>query len=229
MSTREVDPVLRWTSVAVGVAALLIAAAVVRRELMPPLPQIGGAAEAGSYLEGWESVLEAARFTGDSGQRPTLVEFLDLECPACRLFHEQTLPALFLEFSQGFSHAIVHLPLRNHRFAALAARAAECAAGQGKFDSFITTGLRSQNAFGIESWQSIAARAGVPDTAAFAVCHADERSDSMVIAGAAAARALGFNSTPTIVIDGWHVSPPSPEELQRVMRSLHAGRDPFPR
>lgn len=229
MRSGDRDPILRWSSVAVALAALSIAATVVVREIRSPSPQGNSVARAGAYIQDWQTVLGAARFVGDSGAAPTLIEFLDLECSACRVFHEQTLPLLREYDPEGFSRAIVHLPLSNHRFARLAARGAECAQIQGRFEEFIDTALASQATFGLESWQSIAGRAGVPDLDAFVDCHAGTLADSLVNMGAAVAAELGFNATPTVLVDGWLVIPPSPDEVRRVIASLRAGRPPYPR
>lgn len=72
-----------------------------------------------------------------SEEAPVLIiAFSDYQCPYCRRFHEQTFPDLKREFIDTGKVRFVHrdFPLTQiHRYAGLAALAAECADEQGRF------------------------------------------------------------------------------------------------
>jgi protein-disulfide isomerase len=75
----------------------------------------------------------ADHVVGPAGARVTLVEYGDLECPNCK----QAAPVVTLllqKFPDQLRFAFRHFPLEGvHPNAVLAAEAAECAGGQGKF------------------------------------------------------------------------------------------------
>ena len=72
---------------------------------------------------------------GDSTAPLTIVEFSDFECPCCRRFHEQVLPALKREYIDTGLVRFIHkdLPLPFHRQARPAAAAARCAGEQNRY------------------------------------------------------------------------------------------------
>ena len=223
----RVDRVL---SVALTTAALVMAAVVVFREIVPAPVQAsaGVRSTAPQYYEDWRILLPLSRQLGDSAGPVHLIEFGDLECPACRHFHSDVLPPLVKAFDGKLSVRYVHLPLRNHRFARPAALAAECAATWGRFGPFVEVVFAKQDSLGLKSWASMAREAGVADTAAFGRCVVTFRGVRLD-SGAAVARRLGIAATPTIVVTGWRVPQPTFEELSRAIENIMAGRDPYPR
>jgi protein-disulfide isomerase len=80
-----------------------------------------------------EPVSAGDHAVGPAHARVTIVEYGDFECPICK----QTAPGLKLlreRFAGQIRFAYRHFPLEEvHPHALLAAEAAECAAGQGKF------------------------------------------------------------------------------------------------
>lgn len=61
-----------------------------------------------------------------------LVEYGDYQCPACGYYHKM-VEQLKSDFGDQLEVEFNHFPLRQHQYAALAARAAEAARKQGKF------------------------------------------------------------------------------------------------
>lgn len=213
---------------AVAIAALVIAATTVYREIISPRSASGGAsAPKGEYLTEWKELLPATRSVDDAGAELMLLEFTDLECPACRRFQASTLPELRRAAPVPFELGLLHLPLTGHRFAKIAAHAAECAFEQGAFMSFVNEALSRQAEFGLTPWSSLAKDAGVTDSTAFHHCLSRPDLPAMIDSGLAAAQRFGINATPTIVVNGWRVSSASPDEILRVMNELVAGRKPY--
>ncbi|MBX9929704.1 MAG: DsbA family protein [Gemmatimonadaceae bacterium] len=122
-----------------------------------------------TYQKDWETAHQAGIEVGDANGELRLVEFVDLECPACAYFHLEVLPGIRQKLP-GLSHRIVHFPLPSHRQAVPAAHAAECARLQGRFPQFVDTTLSAQRELGVVSWGNLARRAGVRDSASFARC-----------------------------------------------------------
>jgi len=221
----------RVVSIALATAALAVAGSVVYRELVPVSARLDAGAsapETGKYFSDWRSLLGFVRYVGDSSSEVRLIEFTDLECPACRRFHEQILPELRKALGSTFSVGMVHLPLAGHRFAKTAAHAAECAADQGRFGEFVDLTMTKQDSIGLKSWGSFAQDAGVADEETFADCVTRPRLPPAVDSGVAAAARLGIHATPTVLVNGWHVPFYSVPEVTRVIRDIGAGRRPYP-
>ena len=126
----------------------------------------------------------------------TIVEFSDFECPFCKQVQgalKQTLESYGREVRLVFKH----LPLEGHRNSLPAARAAYCAAEQGRFwqfhDALFAAGNLSPPGF-----EQIASNLGVK----FQECIASERSRAAVIKDIEAARLLRIESTPSFVVNG---------------------------
>jgi protein-disulfide isomerase len=85
------------------------------------------------FFELTQAVTPTDHQLGTESARVTLVEYGDIECPNCK----QTAPAVKLlldHFSGQVRFVFRHFPLEEvHPHALLAAEAAECAGGQGKF------------------------------------------------------------------------------------------------
>ncbi|SDP42543.1 Protein-disulfide isomerase [Actinopolyspora xinjiangensis] len=79
--------------------------------------------------EGSHQVLE-----GGQGA-PTLVEFVDYQCPACHSFYQSTTSKLEKEYEGKINFVVRNNPLDMHPLAQPAAKAAEAAAMQGEFKS----------------------------------------------------------------------------------------------
>jgi protein-disulfide isomerase len=214
----------RILSVTLTVAAVSLAAAVVYREIEPK-----GRPRAESdrpvLLTGWRELLAKGRSLGGTGAPVQVVEFADLECPACRHFHQTTLPLVREKFGDKVNFTFVHLPLSFHRFARAAAVASECAASQGRFVEFVEVVFGKQDSLGLKPWSSFASDAGVVDSASFAQCTLRPEAAKPVEAGRTLADSLNIRATPTVLINGWQFStPPSAATMIRAIEAALAGR-----
>jgi protein-disulfide isomerase len=204
-------------------SAVAVAGANIHREFFRPAPATTGRGiTAPTYLKDWKGILEAGTVIGDSAAPVKIIEFADLECPGCRTFYTKVHdlpPAMRSQIAIVF----VHYPLSMHRFAMPAARAAECARGEGKFNSVVDVLFNKQDSLGLKSWAAYGAEAGVGDTASFARCAASIRSFPLVDAGRALGKRIGVTSTPTVIINGWRYSSPPYDSLAELVGSLSRG------
>lgn len=217
-------------SVALTAAAIVIAAAVARREFS------GRSSDSAArqrddggvvFVESWKTVLPHGILVGDSTARASLIEFLDLECPACRRFNTQVLDSVRSRFGGDLAITFVHLPLTFHRFSRIAARASECAYVQGRFPQFVDAVYARQDSLGLKSWGSFATDAQVADTVGFVACVRSSAPLARVDSGVAVAARLGVAATPTVLLNGWRFSqPPSAAILGRAIQAVLAGKSP---
>jgi len=150
-----------------------------------------------------------------------IVEFADFECPVCRRF-ESVLRGVKKRYGDSLSLTFVHYPLSYHRFAISAARAAECAAVQGRFTRMHDVLFEQQDSLGLKPYTEFAQEAGVADAGAFASCSARRDTVQRIKDGLALGDDLHILGTPTVVVNGWYVSAlPTPSELDTIInRSL---------
>jgi len=221
----------RILSTVLTLCALVIAGIVIGREFGSSQPILAPAASP-SLVPRWEEAMADARLQIRNVEAPVqVVEFLDLQCPYCREFHEllDSPEAGELRASVGLS--MVHFPRRNHAQSRNAAVAAECAARQGALEPFVELALADQASFGVRSWNSFATEAGVRSIEEFEQCTnaPDQIVAQRIEAGLALGGELGVLGTPTIMVNGWLLPPgvPTLQELQRVVSELDAGREPF--
>ena len=116
-----------------------------------------------------------------------------------------------------------HWPLPYHRFASPAARAAECAADQGRFEPFHDAVYRWQDSLGLIGWSQFAIAAGIPDTLAFTKCNAVPGPNAAAEADARVAVELKGKGTPLVIVNGLRFpGVPGQAELGRVIDSILA-------
>ncbi len=136
---------------------------------------------------------------GATNQRVTIVEFSDFECPYCKQV-QSVLGQIIESYGRTVRLVFKHLPLEGHRNSLPAARAAYCAAEQGRFwqfhDAVFAAGNLSPPLF-----EQIASDLGL-GLPKFQDCVASERSRAAVIKDIEAARLLRIESTPSFVVNG---------------------------
>jgi protein-disulfide isomerase len=82
-----------------------------------------------------EGIVVASHIKGNPDATVTLVEYSDLECPACAAF-QPVLNELLSQYENQIRFEYKHFPLPMHTYAMQAAVAAEAAGQQGKFYEF---------------------------------------------------------------------------------------------
>lgn len=223
MSSSRAETASLWLLV---LAACAVAAAVVRREFFGRRTPMRAVADSRppEFVRDWPQILTAGIVLGSSSAKVQIVEFADLECPACRLFQDD-LRAARAEFGDDVAVVFVHYPLPQHRFARPAARAAECAHDQGQFDLFQDLIYSKQDSLGLKPWASYAKDVRVPDLQRFAKCASDTTRVARIEAGVALGKQLAIPGTPTVIVNGWRFwNPPDRSELFRTVAALRDGK-----
>ena len=191
------------------VCALIVTYVLVIGDRPPPPPP-------NTPVDDWSDVVAAGHLVGPVEAKATLVVFTDLECPACRKFHNVTLPAVRAKHGSDLAVVYRHWPLEYHRQAYPAARAAECAGTQGRFEPFLDAVFAQQDSLGVKPMSAFAFDAGVPDASAFEACTAATDSLPRIASDVEAINAIGGRGTPTVLLDGMHLGQvPDEKELTR--------------
>ena len=155
----------------------------------------------GRYVEDWQSLAATGHRLGPKEAAVDIVVFFDYQCPYC---HESmaTLDTIQQRYADSVAVILRHLPLPNHPQAFPAARAAECAAQQGRFSTYHSLLFDNRSVLGNISWDSLAAETGVQDLDAFRSCVANGSPDDRIKRDIRAAQELVIRSVPTIVVNG---------------------------
>lgn len=146
----------------------------------------------------------------------TLVEYSDLQCPACAAV-EPTLRRIAQDFAGKVRMVYRHFPLMQHPYSNQAARAAEAAGKQGKFWEMHDLLFDEQPKW--SSTQNIdatlagyAARLGL-DPNKFKVDYASPSVEQAVSDDNAGAVRSDVNSTPTFFLNGVKLIPQNFEDI----------------
>jgi protein-disulfide isomerase len=219
----KLDTVVTVTLV---MCAIITTGVVLRREFMAPASAPARAEQKPALIAQWRDQLGKGISIGPADAPVQLVEFADFECPFCGSFH-RNLKAIEEKYPGKIGVTFVHFPIPGHRFAIPAARVAECANDQGKFEATYDQLFEGQDQFGLKPWDDYATSAGVPDLAAFDACIKKTDPIARVEEGKALGAKLDVQGTPTIIINGWKLGhPPSEEELDGMVKKILAGKSP---
>lgn len=233
-TAEEVRPQWNWLNIAVSsvlvICALATTALVARRELMTQYTSGASTKVAAlKYVENWRSDLARGVRMGSPRAAVQMLELADFECPYCRSMHG-LLQSVRAKHPDSVALTFVHYPLAGHRFAVVAARAAECAEAQDRFEAMHDQLFLGQESFGQVPWSEFAAKASVPDIAGFEQCMKAIAPIPRLDAGKALGQRLGLIGTPTLIINGWMLShPPNLEELERMIDNVTAGKPAIPK
>lgn len=163
-------------------------------------------------VDNWEAISDEGQRRGSRVASVTIVEFGDYECPACKAW-QATIDSVLSRVGDDVSFVYRHYPLQYHRFAHLAARAAECAGQQGSFWAF-HSGAYAAAALDRASLVEIAKSVDIPDIGAFAECLDSDMVDATIARDLDVARSLEARGTPAILVNGWLLgSIPTVDEL----------------
>jgi predicted DsbA family dithiol-disulfide isomerase len=179
------------------------------------------------YIEDWRGALPSGLRVGAPDAPVQLLEFADFQCPACARF-ESSVTLIRSKFPNSIAITLAHFPLEHHSLAVDAARAAECAEKQGRFNEIRTVLFEGQKNFGSIPWVEFARLAGVPDSIQFDECVHDTHAIERVQEGRRLGERFGVNATPTIIVNGWKLpQPPTVDQLEAIVDNILAGRSPF--
>jgi protein-disulfide isomerase len=166
---------------------------------------VRGAAQVDAELQG---IPQSGQVLGDSNAPVTVVEFGDPQCPVCAAFAEQIAPELISSEVKGGSAKYEFQPYLIIGPESKPAMEAALAAGeQGRFWNYLQLFYRNQggenSGYVTDSFlTSIAQAAGVPDIDKWNQSRNSGRWDSVLSNGTTQAESLGFNGTPSILVQG---------------------------
>ncbi|MET7327504.1 thioredoxin domain-containing protein [Nonomuraea sp. NPDC005650] len=191
-----------------AITALILALIVTAVVLLGPERADPPATASGSRTTPAEFLVreDSHRLSTAADGKVTLVEFLDFECEACGAAfpHMERIRA---EYAGRINLVVRYFPMPGHRNGDLAARAAEAAAGQGKFAAMYAKLFQTQAQWGeaTESKQAffldLAEQAGL-DLAAFKRDLDAAKTAERVEKDQGDGMALGVQGTPTVFFNG---------------------------
>jgi protein-disulfide isomerase len=111
------------------------------------------------------------------------------------------MKALRKKYPAAVAEVIRHYPLPGHAVAVEAARAASCAAFDGRFVAFNDQLFSHPDSLGSKPWTSYAREAGLVDTVSFQACLTGKRAAALVAADMESGRALKIARTPTLLVN----------------------------
>ncbi|MBW7933668.1 MAG: thioredoxin domain-containing protein [Gemmatimonadaceae bacterium] len=219
----------RAVTAAFVLAALTFAAVAAHREFSPPVAAKSVAARTGggiTFQKDWQDAGPNGHTLGDPAAKLRIIVLSDLECPACGRL-DRIARSVRRRYAKEVAVVFVHFPLQLHRFALPAARAAECAATIGRFETFVERVYAKQDSLGLKPWGEIAAEAGIGDTTHIATCAVGVTVAPLIDAGIAYGNKIGVNATPTVIVNGWRFwNVPSEAELTETIEALRKGERP---
>lgn len=158
-------------------------------------------------LQSQHLVRPDSHMTGNLNAALTVVEFGDIQCPACSRA-EETARQIRSRYGDRVRFVFRHFPLsRIHAYAQRAAEASECAAEQGKFWEALERFYKGQDDLSEAALARYAVETGL-DANRFRQCVAGPTAAERVNRDAEDARALGLRATPTFFIGAQVVEGP---------------------
>ncbi len=149
---------------------------------------------------------DSHRLTAAEDGKVTIVEFLDFECPSCG----QAFPGverLRQEYAGKITYVVRNFPLTQHANAQNAARAAEAAARQDKFEQMYVKLFENQSTWGGQQQDQSAVFEGYAqqlglDLAKFRADRDDPGTAARIRDDQSDGTAAGVQSTPSFFING---------------------------
>jgi len=144
--------------------------------------------------------LAGAQVLGSTQAPITMVEFSDYECTFCQQYHANAFAQLKRDFidTGKLRYVVRDYPLPTHRNAARAARAAHCAADQGRFWEMHAALIKGEP-LDLQTIVEAAEKLGL-DGARLRACIESGQFDGAIRKAIAEANVAGVNSTPSFVI-----------------------------
>ncbi|WP_185958180.1 DsbA family protein [Fodinibius sediminis] len=166
---------------------------------------------------------EAQSSASADSDKLIITEYSDYQCPACGYFHP-IVERLKQNMGDDIEFRMRYFPLNSHRYAALAARAAEAARNQGKFYEMHSMLFENQEQWSRSSNPAMAivnyAREIGLDMNQFTDELNAAETQEAVMQQRQEGVSKGVNSTPTFFIEGEKVDPlpKSYEEFEAIIQ-----------
>jgi protein-disulfide isomerase len=159
------------------------------------------------YQKNWEKIdLANVPTTGGADAKVTIVEYSDFQCPFCSRAHE-TMKSVVQVYNGQVKLMYKHLPLEMHNWAEDAAIASACVYQQDqeafwKLSDYLFANQKAVTKETLTDKVIEATNGTKVNADKLKQCIAARQTNSVVQANMAEAKKLGFNSTPSFVING---------------------------
>lgn len=150
----------------------------------------------------------------------TIVEFSDLQCPACKAF-SPVLKGLLDKYPEDVRLIYRHFPLPQHPLARPAALATEAAGQQGKFWEYHDMVFENQESLSDSSWEEFATQLELNITQFNEYRNSDEAQNTLQT-DLGVARQVGVTGTPTIFLNGYKVESRNIQDISAVIDGIIA-------
>jgi protein-disulfide isomerase len=166
---------------------------------------VQGVGQVNAELQG---IPQSGQVLGNANAPVTVVEFGDPQCPVCAAFSEQVAPDLISSEVKGGNVKYEFQPyLIIGPDSKPAMKAALAAGEQGRFWNYLQLFYRNQggenSGYVTDDFLTrIARSAGVPDVEKWNTERNDPKWDAVIQQGSSQAESLGFNGTPSIMVQG---------------------------
>jgi len=148
--------------------------------------------------------LDINKTVGNPAAPVTIQVFSDFECPACKMFHDQTLPQLMRDYITTGKVYLVYrdYPLTMHKYSRVAANYATAAARLGFYQPVADALFRDQAAWSVSGkvWESAASVLSADQQRRVLALAGDVSVKSEVERDVNAGEAVPVNATPTLVV-----------------------------
>lgn len=193
-----------WTAVVGGIA--LVVAGMIYLVSLQRIPSSAEALTIDNVVENDDWVL------GNRDAKVTLIEYSDLQCPACASYHS-VVKQIATDFGDKIAFVYRHFPLPNHQHAKTMARAAEAAGKQGKFWEMHDLIFESQSDWSskgnvTETVVAFAKQLEL-DEAKFVADFESGEIETEVNEAVSEGRSIGISYTPTFFINGVRIQNPN--------------------
>lgn len=148
-----------------------------------------------------ELILPDTHTKGDASASAYLVEFSDLQCPACKAF-QPTVAQIINDYGSKVTFGYRHFPLTQHPYSSQAAIAAEAAGRQGKFWEMHDAIFNSDQEKLSDAVVTDMAKTLGLNLDQFAADVKDSKLKDLVDRDVAAGTKFGINATPTFFLNG---------------------------
>jgi len=154
-------------------------------------------------------------FLGNPDAPVTVVLFSDFQCPYCAKM-ESTIARLLAAYPNEIKVVFKHFPLRNHRYAGLAALAAIAAQRQGKFWQFHDRLFAAQKELNQQKILAIATELGL-DIKTLTADIGNKEVKEQLAKDITDGKKAGVSGTPTVFVNGREPDKPSFEAIKKLI------------
>ena len=167
---------------------------------------------------------QVSRLSASNEGAVRLIVFSDYQCPYCSVM-EGFIEEWKGQYGKQLEVDMVHFPLPMHPEAESAAKAAECAREQGKFDEYSAQLFQKQKQLNASVYPKIAQSLGLDQTV-FKACVQENRFSEKIEQDRLFGEYMGITGTPTLVLNSEFLTGLSAEQVQAKLQEKLGSTSP---